>query len=106
MSSPEDVQAHALTALAAVAAASSSPSLARLVAEVVTDAVAHPSPAVRRGAYAAAGRLPNRTAEQLVPLVVSLRNPDPAATSQTPLGCGVFMRNPWHCQGFRRSNQR
>ncbi len=80
MGNPEEVQAYALVALATFSAGDSASS--RRAKEAIEEAMMHSSPTVRRGAYAAAGRLPRLSGEGLLRMVVGLRDPDPVAARE------------------------
>lgn len=89
MGTPEDVQANALVAFATFAAGDLASS--RRAKRVINEAMTHPSPTVRCGAYSAAARLPSLSGEGLLPLVVGLRDPDPVAARAA---FAAFARQP------------
>ena len=69
--SVEEVQAIALVVLACYT------SSARHISEALVDGFSHPSAIVRKGAYTAAGHLPNLSGEQIIPILMGLRDPEP-----------------------------
>lgn len=77
MVKPEDVQAMALIAAATYCGADAA--RARVINEALVEGFVSPDAAVRRGAYAAAGRLPGLSSEELLPVLMGLRDPDPEA---------------------------
>jgi hypothetical protein len=77
MGTPQQVQAMALIAAATYCGSDSA--LSRLIGEALFDGFVNQSSTVRRGAYAAARRLPELSSEQLLPILMGLRDPDPEA---------------------------
>lgn len=72
---PDDVRMTALVCAAAYAVGDAE--RVRRLGEVIEDMSAHPNPKLRRGAFAAARRLPDLPADAFPPLLMGLRDPDP-----------------------------
>lgn len=77
MGTPQQVQAMALVAAATFCGSDTARS--RLISEALFEGFVSPHVAVRKGAYAAARRLPELSSEQLLPILMGLRDPDPKA---------------------------
>lgn len=77
MGSPQQVQAMALVAVATFCRSDTARSL--LIEEALFEGFVNPHVTVRRGAYSAAHRLHNLSNEQLLPILMGLRDPDPTA---------------------------
>ena len=77
MGTPHQVQAMAM--IAAATFCGSDPNRARLIDEALVEGFVNPNVTVRQGAYAAARRLPELSSEQLLPVLMGLRDSDPAA---------------------------
>lgn len=74
---PQQVQAMALVAAATFCGSDATRS--RLIGEVLVEGFVSPHVTVRCGAYAAARRLPGLSSEQLLPILMGLRDSDPTA---------------------------
>lgn len=77
MGTPDQVQAMAL--IAAATYCGSDATRSRLIGETLFEGFVSPHVSVRRGAYAAARRLPKLSTEQLLPILMGLRDPEPDA---------------------------
>ncbi len=77
MGTPQEVQAMAL--IAAATFCGSDTTRSRLIGEALFEGFVNPNVTVRKGAYAAARRLPTLSSEQLLPILMGLRDSDPAA---------------------------
>lgn len=77
MGTPEQVQAMALVAAASFCGSDTARS--RQLTEALFEGFVSSHVTVRTGAYAAARRLPELSSEQLLPILMGLRDPDPKA---------------------------
>jgi hypothetical protein len=77
MGTPQQVQALALVAAATYCGSDST--RARVISEALIEGFVSPHAMVRRGAYSAARCLPELSNEQLLPILMGLRDPDPGA---------------------------
>jgi HEAT repeat protein len=72
---PDDARMTALVCAAAYAVGE--PERVSQLGELIEDMAVHLNPKLRRGAFAAARRLPDLSADALPPLLMGLRDPDP-----------------------------
>lgn len=74
---PQQVQAIALVAAATYCG--SDAARYRILSEALVEGFVSPPTVVRKGAYAAARRLPRLSSEDLLPILMGLRDPEPVA---------------------------